>query len=307
MTEPRQQDSREARPSGDGLDWSVEGRDWPNREASRFVTAGGLRWHVQVMGQGPALLLLHGTGAATHSWRDLAPILAERFTVCAPDLPGHGFTDAAPPGRATLPGLAQAVAALCAKLDVAPALAVGHSAGAAILLRMALDGLVAPRGIVALNGALLPFRGVAGQIFSPLAKLLVWNPLVPRLFAWGAGSPASVGRLVSDTGSTLDPRGVEFYGRLLRHPSHVEGALRMMAHWNLDELQRDLPRLAAPLLLVVGSGDRAVPPSEADRLRAIMPAARVTVLRGLGHLAHEEKPAEVAERIVGFATEQGVA
>ena len=57
------------------------------------VAAGGLRWHVQVAGDGPVLLLLHGTGAATHSWRDLLPLLAERFTVVAPDLPGHGRSD----------------------------------------------------------------------------------------------------------------------------------------------------------------------------------------------------------------------
>ncbi len=50
-------------------DWAVEGRDWPHREASRFVEAAGLRWHVQEFGSpdAPTLLLLHGTGAATHS------------------------------------------------------------------------------------------------------------------------------------------------------------------------------------------------------------------------------------------------
>ena len=58
------------------LDWATDGADWPNREASRFVEAAGLRWHVQVMGAGPVLLLLHGTGASTHSWRDVMPKLA---------------------------------------------------------------------------------------------------------------------------------------------------------------------------------------------------------------------------------------
>ena len=60
-------------------DWAVEGRDWPHREASRFVEAAGLRWHIQEFGraEAPTLLLLHGTGAATHSWRGLAPLLAQ--------------------------------------------------------------------------------------------------------------------------------------------------------------------------------------------------------------------------------------
>ena len=48
------------------LIWSRDGGDWPNREASAFVEAAGIRWHVQRMGEGPPLLLLHGTGAATH-------------------------------------------------------------------------------------------------------------------------------------------------------------------------------------------------------------------------------------------------
>lgn len=80
--------------------WERDGADWPNRAASRFVTASGLTWHVQAMGapEAPVLLLLHGTGAATHSWAGLAPLLAARFRVIAPDLPGHGFTDPLPPG-----------------------------------------------------------------------------------------------------------------------------------------------------------------------------------------------------------------
>jgi magnesium chelatase accessory protein len=61
------------------LDWAKDGADWPNREASRFVDAAGMRWHVQVMGQGPVLLLLHGTGASTHSWRDVMPLLRAPF------------------------------------------------------------------------------------------------------------------------------------------------------------------------------------------------------------------------------------
>ena len=87
--------------------WQREGRDWPNREASRFVRAAGLMWHVQIMGAGPVLLLAHGTGAATHSWRALAPLLAQHFTIVAPDLPGHGFTEAPGTARLSLPGMAR--------------------------------------------------------------------------------------------------------------------------------------------------------------------------------------------------------
>ena len=241
-----------------GLDWAREGRDWPNRESSRFVRAGGVRWHVQVMGRGPVLLLVHGTGAATHSWRDLAPRLARHFTVVAPDLPGHGFSGRPPAERASLPGVARSLAALLQALDVSPAVAVGHSAGAAILARMCLDGDIAPKLLVSLNGAFLPFGGWAAMLFLPMARLLSWNPLVPRLFAWRAADREALVRLLRGTGSTLDERGVELYGRLVRSPAHVGGALAMMANWDLDPLERDLPRLDTPLVLVVGEADRTV-------------------------------------------------
>ena len=99
-----------------------------------------MRWHVQVMGSGPPLLLLHGTGAATHSWRDLMPMLAQDFTVIAPDLPGHGFTETPGGDGLSLRGMARELAALLGALGLQPALAVGHSAGAAIAIRMRLDG-----------------------------------------------------------------------------------------------------------------------------------------------------------------------
>lgn len=277
------------------LSWEQDGADWPNRDASRFVLADGLRWHVQVMGQGPVLLLLHGTGAATHSWRDLAPLLGRFFTVVAPDLPGHGFTAAPRPGGFSLTSMGKAVASLLRLLGLTPDIAAGHSAGAAILVRMSLDGLIAPRALAGLNAALLPFHGIAGQVFAPVARLLAGAPIVPRLFAWRAEDPAMVETLIRNTGSRLDAAGVAFYGRLARSPAHVAAALGMMASWDLPGLQRDLPRLGVPLRLIVGGEDRAIPAGEAFRVREILPATDIRYLRGLGHLAHEEAPDRVAQ------------
>ena len=93
------------------LGWERDGSDWPNRRHSRFVDAAGLRWHVQCAGAGPSLLLLHGTGAATHSWRDVLPRLATRFRVVAPDLPGHGFSSAPEDRGFSLPGMAAGIGA----------------------------------------------------------------------------------------------------------------------------------------------------------------------------------------------------
>ena len=157
--------------------WERDGSDWPHRQASEFKVAGGLRWHLQRFAcQGlpcaanpPVVLLIHGTGSATHTWRGLAPLLVQHAEVLSMDLPGHGFSalpPGAPPGQwLSLNGMAQALGALLLLLQRAPTLVIGHSAGAAIALRMCLDDRIAPRSVIGINAALLPLGGLAGQFF----------------------------------------------------------------------------------------------------------------------------------------------
>lgn len=287
----------------DGLQWDVEGRDWPNREASRFVAAGGIEWHVQRMGQGPVLLLLHGTGSSTHSWAKLLPILSAHFTLIAPDLPGHAFTQTPPREGLTLTGMSHLVGELLKVLGVTPDVVVGHSAGAAVLMRMCLDHVIAPKSLVSINGALLPFTGFAGSVFSPLAKALVLNPFVPRIFAWRARSRNAVQRVLEGTGSSVSERDLEIYARLFQTQAHVAGTLAMMAGWELEPLERDMPKLAVPLLLVASSNDKAVPPGDAERVCRLVPGASLRRIEGLGHLAHEERPDLVANIILERARE----
>jgi magnesium chelatase accessory protein len=278
--------------STDRLRFPDDASDWPNRAASRIVRAGGLDWHVQVMGEGPDLLLLHGTGASSHSWRDVAPRLMGRYRVIVPDLPGHGFTGMPRAQGLSLRGMAESVAALVAALDAAPVAGVGHSAGAAVLATMVLDGRSRLTGIVAINGAFLPIRNAG--LFAPLARLLFLNPLAPRLFALRGASRNAVDRLIRSTGSALDDRGIELYRRLLGRAGHVEGALGMMANWDLDWLRDTLRRLDVPLVLVATDGDTAVPPSSARIVGGLAPHAVRIRLRKGGHLVHEEFPEEVS-------------
>ncbi len=290
----------------DTMDWQTDGLDWPHREASRFISAAGLEWHVQEMGAGPTVVLVHGTGASTHSWRGLAPLLARRFRVVAFDLPGHGFTSTPRFRDLSLDAMARSVAALFGEIGLKPELAIGHSAGAALLCRMAIDGAIGPRGIVSLNGAFLPFHGMARHLFPPLARVLVWNPLVPRLLTWGAADRASVERLITGTGSHLDAEGIELYRRLFRDPGHVAAAMAMMANWNLEPLEHDLHRLRAALLLVVGENDKAIPPTDATQVRRLVPNGEIVRMPGLGHLAHEERPDLIDRLVEAFAARLGV-
>lgn len=292
--------------SGRALSWAKDGQDWPNRAASRFVEADGLTWHVQMVGQGPPLLMLHGTGASTHSWRDLLPRLAESFTVVAPDLPGHAFTSATRPARMSMPGMGASVSSLLRELAIAPRLVVGHSAGAAILAWMSLEQMIAPSGLISLNGALLPIGGVAGRVFSPLAKVIAGSGTLASVFAWWAADGGTIDRLIAQTGSRLDARGLDLYRRLAGNARHTGAALDMMANWDLQRLAARLPSLLTPLALVVGNRDGSIPPADADKVRRLVPNATVEKLRRLGHLAHEEDPEAVADVIRRHAAAQGL-
>ncbi len=281
----------------EALDFDRHAGDWPNRAASRLIETPGLRWHVQVMGAGPPLLLLHGTGASTHSWAGLAPLLSRRFKVIAPDLPGQGFTIASGRQDLSMRGMAGAIRTLMDHLQLEPQIGVGHSAGAAILARMSLDRQLALQSIVALNGAFVPFGGLASRVFSPLAKLLTLNPVVPRIFAWSAGDRSAVERLLRSTGSKVPDQSLALYQRLFASPAHVASTLSMMASWDLESLIRDLPRLQPPLLLVTGENDLTIAPGDAKLIARLVPVSRILPLPGLGHLAHEEDPQRIAEVI----------
>lgn len=288
------------------LDWARDGPAWPNSRHSRFLRAGRLTWHVQVAGAGPVVLLIHGTGASTHSWAGMFEALARDFTVVAPDLPGHGFTGRPSLYGLSLPGMVHSLARLLEALPAAPSFGVGHSAGAAILARLALDSVGDFKALVSLNGAFLPFDGMAGRLFSPLAKLMAINPLTPTLFSARFAQPRAFDRLLAGTGSTLDQRATAAYRRLVASPRHVAGAIGMMANWELRPLARELPRLGIPLVLVAASGDRTVPPEQAVALARQVPSARLQMLSWGGHLCHEERPADIVSLVRDVAAEVGL-
>lgn len=289
----------------EALDFDRHGLDWPNRAASRIVDTPGIRWHVQLAGEGPPLLLLHGTGASTHSWGGLLPLLSNRFTVIAPDLPGQGFTTVSARQDLSMTGMARALRNLLDTLALEPQFAVGHSAGAAILTRMSLDKQLQVHSITALNGAFIPFGGVVTRLFSPLAKFLTMNPFVPQLFAWSAGDRSAVERLLKSTGSAVPEESLAIYQRLFSSPSHVSSTLSMMASWDLESLVRDLPRLTTPLVLIVGENDLTIPPGDCHLVSRLAPSSRIIRLPNLGHLAHEESPAQVAELIGSVMSRTG--
>ncbi|MEQ6250741.1 alpha/beta fold hydrolase BchO [Sulfitobacter sp. HNIBRBA3233] len=280
------------------MDWAREWHDWPHAEYSRFSLCKPHYWHIQEMGDGPLLLLLHGAGGASQSFRHLMPLLAEAYRVVTIDLPGQGFTRLGAQARCGLRPMAEDIAKLCAQQGWHPMAVIGHSAGGAVALEL-LNHLPppAPR-IIGINAALAGFSGLAGVLFPVMAKGLAMVPGVAAFFTASNANPKSVQRLLSGTGSDIPLEDQRFYRRLVGDTGHVNATLQMMAQWDLAPLLRDLPTSGAEGLLITGSRDRAVPPRTSAEIAAKVPGLSHLDLPDLGHLAHEEAPETVAEAII---------
>ncbi|MEM8754477.1 MAG: alpha/beta fold hydrolase BchO, partial [Pseudomonadota bacterium] len=216
--------------------------------------------------------------------------------VLAVDLPGHGFTRLGARLRSGLNAMAADLAALLKAEGFAPDLIAGHSAGAALAFRLALDGAAPRHGVVAINPALDDFPGLAGWLFPMMAKMLALNPLTAVAFS-GLSSGSGARKLIEGTGSRIDEAGMAQYRALIGDRAHVDGALQMMSQWSLRRLRREVPRLEVPARFIVAERDATVPPRVGEEAAALIPGATVDRWADLGHLAHEEAPGRFAAAI----------
>jgi pyruvate dehydrogenase E2 component (dihydrolipoamide acetyltransferase) len=242
---------------------------------------------------GVPVLFLHGYGGDLGNWLFNLDALAAAAPVIALDLPGHGQSDARLPG-ASLEDLSAFVAAFLAKIGMARVHVVGHSLGAAIGARLALDQPARVASLALINPA-----GFGAEInadytrgFASATSRRELKPVVEQLFA----DPSLASRQMVD--DLLKYKRMDGVAELL---DALQGALFPGGR------QADTPglRLAdrdVPLLVVWGAQDRVIPVAHA---RNAPPRATVHVLEGAGHMAMMEKASEVnalLKRHVGAGT-----
>lgn len=275
------------------------GRDPRPAVQYSFVQQGPIRWRIAAVGpsQGPSALLLHGAGASSHSMLPLMRLLSEDFRVIAPDLPGHARTTCTG-FHPSLPNVADVLARLLDALELSPELVVGHSAGAAVAMRLALDQAPSqrPRLLVGLAPAVYPFRP-HGNALAQLAAAALARSMWPSVLAGYLSKPRRVRRLLRSTGSVLDGRGLRAYHNLLSDPAHIRGVLAMMSRWDVTGLAAEIAATELPLLLLTGSADRAVESGRIAALADTIAHCTHVEIDGAGHLLHEEQPHRVG-RIV---------
>ena len=288
------------------MDWDSEGRDWPLNQLSRFCHVRPYNWHIQDTNDSekPISLLIHGTGASTHSWHRLIPLLKESFRVIALDLPGHGFTKSKDHNRSSLNHMADDIQSLLTTEGLQPKIIVGHSAGAAIAFRLALNTKQQVEGVVAINGVLDHYFSGLSSIFYPIAaKALAMNPLAAPFFAKINELTNQTQRITKMTGSKIDDETLRHYNKLFSDPKHLAGTLAMMSQWKLDGLNNDLPNFNKQSLFLIGKNDRMVAENSLINYAQKLKNSKIVIEGGLGHLMHEENPLKIFDHLMCFYNE----
>ena len=248
--------------------------------------------YVEEMGRGPVLLLLHGIGGSSYTWRGIAPALAARHRVIAIDLRGFGRSDK-PLDLAYSPhDHAAVVAAFITERRLGQVTLVGHSYGGLVALLLARDRTIEPQRIarlVVIDTPAYPQPVSVGVAFlrQPLLPYLALTLLPPEL-------PTALALMMEKMGvERLTQRDVAIYADPLLEPGGPHALIetaRQLIPPDFDRIVARYRTIAKPALVLTCRDDQAVPLSSAVRLARTLPNARLAVLDGCDHVPPEQAP-----------------
>ena len=269
---------------------------------TRLVSApGGRRLRTARLGRGPSLVLLHGYPDNLQIWSALAPLLAPRADVTAFDWPGMGESEGWP-GGATPVHMAARLLALMDHWGIDRATIVGMDMGGQPALAFAALHPERTRRLVVMNSLVLGDEATSWEI--ALLRRFGWNRRLlrhlPRLVfrrAVATSLPGGVG---------LPPEMRSDFWAAFRRREVRAFISKMCAGYQgtLPDLVALYPRIECPTLILWGERDRHFPPVHAERLRALVPAARLEVLPGAEHWMAWHRADDVARSIHGFVDER---
>lgn len=251
-----------------------------------------------VVGDGPPVVLTHGTPAWSFLWRSVVPALAATHRVHVWDLLGFGDSSADPGVRPTIARQARALAELVEHWGVTDAVLVGHDIGGGITARAHLVEGVPARALVLMDAA------VIGPWNTPFTEHQQRYPEAYRTMPNDAFTDLIATRLRTATHNPMSPEVLAGYlrpwagaGGQQRWVDQVEA----VQHTDTAEAVSRLASVAVPTLVLWGEEDRWLLPTVADRLAAAIPGARRHRIAGGGHFLAEDRPHEVAQAIAAFA------
>jgi len=269
-----------------------------------WTTVEGLRMRYLRAGSGPPLILLHGLLGYSFSWRFNIGSFAQHRTVYAPDMPGAGFSERSPQLDCSFRGSALRLLQFADNLGLRSVDLLGTSHGGAVAMTataIANEGgaqrvrsliLVAPANPWSAHG-----RELAPLLSGPFLSPFVTWALQHCKFTYGT----ILRRLYGDP-RRISPGTLEGYSRPYLRPGSFRYVMQILCTWNrnLDELERSIPAINVPVLLIWGSRDTAVFPDSAPILARRLRNCELLVFSGVGHLPYEEVPEEFNRAVIKF-------
>ena len=262
----------------------------------QYVTIHGYRRAYVKAGSGPALLLIHGIGDSSDTWRPVVEQLAEHYTVIAPDLLGHGRSEK-PRADYSVAGFANGMRDLLSVLEVDRVTVVGHSLGGGVAAQFAYQFpdrcerlvLVGSGGVGRTVSPLLRVAAVPGvEVVMPLLGL----PPVRFASRLGAGLlrlfDTALGRDAEEILAVFDALpNTEARMGILR-------TLRSSVDWQgqvITMVDRAYLAEGVPTLIVWGRRDAIIPLGHGRLVHAVMPGSQFEVFDDAGHFPHHTDPA----------------
>jgi pimeloyl-ACP methyl ester carboxylesterase len=273
----------------------------------QYRTIHGYRRAFRIAGSGPAILLVHGIGDNSTTWSTVQSKLAQRFTVIAPDLLGHGKSDK-PRADYSVAAYANGMRDLLSVLDIEHVTVVGHSLGGGVAMQFAYQfPQLVERLILVGSGGVTKDVNIALRIASvPMgseALALLRLPLVlPALQVLGRIGGAlfgstGVGRDIPDVLRILEdlpePTASSAFARTLRAVVDWRGQVVTM-------LDRCYLTESVPVQLIWGSRDSVIPVAHARMAHAAMPGSQLELFEGSGHFPFHDDPDRFVELVEKF-------
>ena len=265
--------------------------------------AGPVSLYAEETGEGPPLLLLHGLGESTFTWRKVVPELASTYRVIALDLKGFGRSDKPLEQDYSADDQAKLVAVFMEKRGLRDVVLVGHSFGGTVALRTALVPSVREAGrirrLVIISAPALP-RSVAshlGIVEIPALPDALAAAIPPEMMARLLLSEARASNNISDE----DVKGyaAPYYEVAAKHAFLVTA--RSIVSETGGEIASHYRSIDKPSLVIWCRKDPIVPLRSGKRLMRSLPNARMAVLEDCHHLPQDERPEALIELIRSFA------